>query len=53
MIDVEQRGNTFVVTCSVHGVIRPAPGAAWASHVAAGVAAMTHALFVFHGKGAR
>lgn len=54
VIEVEQTSvGGFVVSCSVHGRITPAPGKIWTSHVAAGMAATSHALFTFHGKGAR
>lgn len=53
-IEVEQvKTGGFVVRCSVHGVLTPEPGKVWASHIAAGMAAGIHGLFVFHGKGAR
>lgn len=52
-VEVVQEGHGFTVSCPDHGRIVPAPGKVWASHIAAGFAAMAHAVFVFHGKGAR
>lgn len=52
-IRVAQEGAGFVVRCPVHGRITPEPGKVWASHVAAALAGIAHAMFTFHGEGAR
>lgn len=52
-IRVEQVGNGFVARCPIHGVLRPEPDKVWVSHIGASMAAVFHAAFAFHGKGAR
>lgn len=50
---VQVANGGFIVECRVHGRIVPEPGKVWTHHTAAGMACMSHTLFIFHGKGAR